>query len=94
MVFLCVISVVSLQTDNSAENTITQVWEKNQSLPFVFFDSLGIVLSLGESIQVLVYSECLKILLNENDFFQTLATTTKIYYLPDSIKVFLSKDQN
>lgn len=50
---------------------------KNQSLPFVFFDSLGIVPSLGESIQVLVYSERLKILPNENALFSNLSNYHK-----------------
>lgn len=60
MVFLCVISVVSLQTENPAEDTITQVWQKkNQWSPFIFFGWLMMDLPIGEYIQLLVYFECL-----------------------------------
>lgn len=57
-VSLCYSYNQSLNRQLSREYCI-QVWQKNKSLLFIFFGWLMVVLPVEESIQLLVYSECL-----------------------------------
>lgn len=73
---VCVIFVVSLQTYNSAENTITQVWRKKSFLAYyliwVTWDD-----SITGRVYSSIYSECLKILWNKNALFSNLGNYHK-----------------